>query len=104
MATMEKSSFDELANELADGTLSRSRAIKLMGAALLGGALSFVALPDEARARTRRRICDEKKLPLKVLNETQGQYSSDPRPTSPSSAGIRAVSSSTSTRVATRCP
>lgn len=77
MATMEKSSFDELANELADGTLSRSRAIKLMGAALLGGALSFVALPDEARARTRRRIGDEKKLPLKVLNETQGQYSSD---------------------------
>lgn len=82
MATMEERSFDELAKGVANGILSRSRAIKLMGAVLVGGAASFVAMPDEAKARARRRrrrqrIGDEKKLPLKVLNETQGQYSSD---------------------------
>jgi hypothetical protein len=30
-------SFDELTRELASGTLSRSRALRLMGAALVGG-------------------------------------------------------------------
>ncbi len=30
-------SFDELASELARGTLSRGKALRLMGAALLGG-------------------------------------------------------------------
>jgi hypothetical protein len=74
--TMEESSFDELAKGLADSTISRSRAIKLMGTALLGGALSFLALPDEAQAR-RQREKNKKKLPLKVLNETRGQYSSE---------------------------
>ena len=52
----EEHSFDELAMAMADGTLSRSRALKLVGAAVLGGALSFFALPaDEAEARRRRR-------------------------------------------------
>ena len=35
------SSFDELAVGLSSGTLSRGKAIKLMGAALLGGVLAF---------------------------------------------------------------
>jgi hypothetical protein len=32
-------SFDELARGVADGTLSRSRALKAVGAAVLGGLL-----------------------------------------------------------------
>jgi hypothetical protein len=35
-----ESSFDELTRGLASGTLSRGRALKLMGAALLGGTLA----------------------------------------------------------------
>jgi hypothetical protein len=35
-------SFDELASGLASGTLSRSKALKLMGAALLGGTLASI--------------------------------------------------------------
>jgi len=35
-------SFDQLARELADGTLSRRRALKLMGAALVGSVLASV--------------------------------------------------------------
>ncbi len=34
-------SFDELARGLADGTISRSRALKLIGAAILGSVLGF---------------------------------------------------------------
>src|SRR3712207_305689 len=41
-------SFDELASGLASGTLSRGRALKLMGAALVGGALA--AIPGVVRA------------------------------------------------------
>ena len=48
-------SFDDLARGLAEGTISRSRALKLVGTAILGGALGFLALPDEAEARKRRR-------------------------------------------------
>lgn len=47
--------FDELSRGLADGTLSRSRALKLAGAAILAGAFGFLALPDEADAKKRRR-------------------------------------------------
>ena len=35
-------SFDQLARELADGTLSRRRALRMMGAALVGGVLASV--------------------------------------------------------------
>ena len=41
-------SFDELAKGLASGTLSRGKALKLMGAALVGGALA--SLPGGAWA------------------------------------------------------
>ena len=51
----EEYSFDAVARGLASGTLSRRRALKLLGAAFLGGALSLVLLPDEAEARRRRR-------------------------------------------------
>jgi Phosphate-induced protein 1 conserved region len=48
--------FDGLARGLASGELSRSRALKLMGAAVLGGALGFLSLPKHAEARRRRRF------------------------------------------------
>jgi hypothetical protein len=44
-------SFDELARELASGTLSRGKALRLMGAALVGGALA--SLPGAAWANDR---------------------------------------------------
>ena len=49
--------FDELARGAADGTLSRSRALKVGGTALLGGVLSLFALPSrEADAARRRQL------------------------------------------------
>jgi hypothetical protein len=51
---LEGMSFDDLTAGLADGTITRSRAIKLAGAALLGGALT-VLWPGEADAANRRR-------------------------------------------------
>ena len=48
-------SFDELARGLAGGAISRARAMRLVGAAIFGGALGFFSLPDEAEARRRRR-------------------------------------------------
>ena len=50
-------SFDELAKGVADGTLSRSKALKAVFAATLGGALSIFALPSrDAEAARRRRL------------------------------------------------
>ncbi len=51
--------FDELAVATAKGTISRSRAIKLAGMALLGSGLSlFLAAEDaEARRRSFRQRC-----------------------------------------------
>jgi hypothetical protein len=48
-------SFDELATGLASGSISRGRALKLMGAALVGSALAFI--PGVAQAR--RCTCPE---------------------------------------------
>ncbi len=50
----EEHSFDELATGLAEGTLTRARALKLVGAALLGGVLSG-ALPGVAEAKKGRK-------------------------------------------------
>jgi hypothetical protein len=49
-------SFDDLAMGLNSGAISRGRAIKLAGAALLSGALGVFAAagPAEARRRCRR--------------------------------------------------
>jgi hypothetical protein len=52
---VEEYSFDTLARTLAEGTLSRERALKLVGAAILGGALSIFALPDQAEAKKKKR-------------------------------------------------
>src|SRR3954462_15317636 len=52
--TPEVHSFDDLAMELADGTLTRARVLKLMGAAILGGLLGggVLGMPEvEARRR-----------------------------------------------------
>jgi hypothetical protein len=52
-------SFDDLSRELASGTISRRRAIKLTGGALLGTALlTFFSSPAEAR---RRNPCRRKR-------------------------------------------
>ena len=47
----EEYSFDELARGLASGTLSRRRALKLVGAAFLGGALGIFGSAGHAEAR-----------------------------------------------------
>jgi hypothetical protein len=50
MAREEKGaiSFDELAIGLSSGTLSRGRALRLMGAALLGGTLASLGIGEAA--------------------------------------------------------
>jgi len=42
--------FDDLARGLADGTLTRGKAIRLMGAAVVGGALGSLGIGAEASA------------------------------------------------------
>jgi hypothetical protein len=52
-AEVEDDSFDELSKELASGAVSRGKALKLLGAAILGfGAASL--FPGVAQARRRR--------------------------------------------------
>jgi hypothetical protein len=51
---VERVSFDNLATELADVTITRSQAIKLAGGALVGFALTLL-LPGPAGARHRGR-------------------------------------------------
>ena len=50
----EEDRLDGLARGVADDTISRGRAIKLAGAALVGSALSLFVAPDDAEARVRR--------------------------------------------------
>jgi hypothetical protein len=54
---LETSSFDEVSAVLAEGTITRGRAIKLAGAALLAGSgmMALFQSPAEARRRKRRR-------------------------------------------------
>jgi hypothetical protein len=56
----EEHSFDELAMELADGALTRARALKLMGVALVGGlgaltSISVVADPADAKRKRKKK-------------------------------------------------
>ena len=44
----EEGFFDELARGLADGTLSRGKALRLMGAALVGGTLASLGIREAA--------------------------------------------------------
>jgi hypothetical protein len=46
----EESFFDELARGLADGSVTRAKALRLMGAALLGGTLASVGMGEAAAA------------------------------------------------------
>jgi hypothetical protein len=48
-----ESSFDALAKGLASDSLSRRKALRLMGAALVGGALGTIGLQGEAQAAKR---------------------------------------------------
>jgi hypothetical protein len=48
-------SFDELSRGLANGTLSRGKALRLMGAALVGGALGSVGIGEAAAAPRCKR-------------------------------------------------
>ena len=52
-------SFDELASGLASGTLSRGKALRLMGAALVGSVLAFIPGVAEAAnpCGTGNRAC-----------------------------------------------
>lgn len=59
----EEHSFDELARVLVEGSISRSRMLKLASAALLGGALSILASPNEAHARRRRKKHRRRRMP-----------------------------------------
>jgi hypothetical protein len=50
MAREEEGFFDELARGLADGSVTRGKALRLMGAALVGSALGSVGIGGEASA------------------------------------------------------
>lgn len=57
---MAEHSFDSLSKEMADSTISRGRALKLVGAAIVGGAVAGL-FPGTAEARRQRRTvvtCD----------------------------------------------
>ena len=53
--------LDDLATGMADGTITRGRAIKLAGAALVGSALSLFVADDAAEAHNRRRGDESKR-------------------------------------------
>ena len=56
---MREQLFDDLAKGLDDGTISRRRALKLAGGALLAAVVPSV-FPPEAQALSRRRRCRRK--------------------------------------------
>lgn len=53
-------SLDGLARGMADGTVTRGRAIKLAGAALVGSALALFGAQGDADAVNRRRRCQRR--------------------------------------------
>jgi hypothetical protein len=69
-------SFDELARELASGTLSLRKALKVMGAALFGGALTATipgvafAAPKKKRPKSRRRSSRRASKPTKTTSSS----------------------------------
>jgi hypothetical protein len=52
----EERSFDELAKGVTEGTIPRSKALKSVGAAILGGVLSIFASPPRDADAARRRL------------------------------------------------
>jgi hypothetical protein len=65
-----ESSFDELTRGLASGTLSRGRALRLMGAALVGGTLGSLgiskAAAEDDRCSEGQTRCGERCVNLKT--------------------------------------
>ena len=59
--TPAESSFDELARGVGDGSLSRRRALALVGSSLFGGTLASLALADDAAGKKKRRRRKKKK-------------------------------------------
>jgi hypothetical protein len=60
----EDSFFDDLARGLADGSLTRGKALRLMGAALVGGTLGSLGIDGEASADQCKRtgkVCKKDK-------------------------------------------
>ena len=55
------SSFDELARGVGDGSLSRRRALALVGSSIFGGTLASLALADDAAGKKKRRRRKKKK-------------------------------------------
>jgi hypothetical protein len=56
-------SFDELASGLASGSISRGKALRLMGAALVGGVLASIPGIAGAAPNPNRTKCDPKLCP-----------------------------------------
>lgn len=75
--TEEKYAFDELARGWASGTISRGQALKLAGAAFLGGLLS-TTFPGIAQARKRRRHKHHPKHPPNPSSPFQADFCSNP--------------------------
>ncbi|MGH3086147.1 MAG: hypothetical protein ACRDSJ_02365 [Rubrobacteraceae bacterium] len=53
----EKFSFDELSRGMAEGTISRGKAMKLAGGALLGAALLPFASSEAQAKKKRKKVC-----------------------------------------------
>jgi hypothetical protein len=56
-------SFDELAKGIANRDISRSRALAMIGTAILGGFLGTFALPNESEAKKKKKKRKGKKKP-----------------------------------------
>ncbi len=69
-ALTEEHSFDELATGLAGGTLTRARALKLVGAALLGGVLNGAAFPGVAEAKRKKGKKRLRRRPAPIVSPT----------------------------------
>jgi hypothetical protein len=59
--TPAEESFDDLARSLGDGSLSRRRALAMVGASILGGGLGSLALLDDADAKKKKKKKKKKK-------------------------------------------
>jgi hypothetical protein len=59
--TAAEESFDDIARGLGDGSLSRRRALALVGSSLLGGTLGSLALIDDADAKKKKKKKKKKK-------------------------------------------
>lgn len=73
----EERSFDELTRGLASGTISRGRALKLVGAAFLGGALSIFSMPGEAHAATCTRCLSKVGCNVRCIKSRHGCTADD---------------------------